>query len=135
MVAEVIKFPSSIPNSSFQPTQVGSSVGVTNSSASAVQPINEPSQSEQLIEQAAQNIEVVRKAANDLNNFAKLIQTSLKFSVDEASGRSIITVTDSQSGDVIRQIPAKEILAVANLLREFIASDTEKVGLLLADQG
>ena len=135
MVAEVIKFPSSIPNSSFQPTQVGNSVSVVNTYASGVQQSNGSSQTEEHIEQTAQNIEVVRKAAEELNEFARQIQTSLKFSVDEVSGRSIITVTDSQTGDVIRQIPAKEILAVANLLREFTASDVDKVGLLLADQG
>ena len=134
MVAEVIKLPSATANR-FQPIQGGRSVGVINSPAGTVQPSNEQNSSSKQIEQVAQNIEVVRKAASDLNKFAKLIQTSLKFSVDEASGRSIITVTDTQTGDVIRQIPAKEILAVANLLREFIASDAEKVGLLLADQG
>ncbi len=133
MVAEVIKLPQGTPNS-FQPIQNGS-VGVINASVKNTQQPKVFSQSAKLIEQAAQNIEVVRKAASDLNNFAKQIQTSLKFSVDEASGRSIITVTDSQTGDVIRQIPAKEILAVANLLREFTASDIDKVGLLLADQG
>ena len=55
--------------------------------------------------------------------------------MDEGSGRTVITVTDTQTGDLIRQIPAKEVLAVANLIREANASDAEKVGLLLAAQG
>lgn len=133
MVAEVIKLPSTTANS-FQPTRVGGSVGVINAPIKDVE-LNDSNQSEKLAEQATQNIEVIRKAASDLNDFAKQIQTSLKFSVDESSGRSVITVTDSQTGEVIRQIPAKEILAVANLLREFTASDVDKIGLLFADKG
>ena len=133
MVAEVIKLPSTTSNS-FQPNNVGGSVGVINSPIKISQ-TNLSDQSEKLVGQASEKIEVIRKAASDLNEFAKQIQISLKFSVDEASGRPVITVTDSQTGEVIRQIPAKEILAVANLLREFIASDVEKVGLLLEDKG
>ena len=133
MVAEVIKLPQSTPTS-FQTAQVGASVGIVNTPARDIK-TDTTSQTNKLFEQAAENREEVRKAANDLNNFAKQIKTSLNFSIDEASGRSVITVTDSQTGDVIRQIPAKEILAVANLLREFGASDVNKVGLLLADQG
>ena len=91
--------------------------------------------SKELAKQALQNIDVIRKAAKELNDFAKSIQTNLSFSIDEGSGRSVITVTDTQTGEVIRQIPAKEILAVANLLREATASDVEKVGILLAEQG
>ena len=78
---------------------------------------------------------MIRNAAKDLNEFASKIQTNLSFSVDKQSGRSVITVTDTQTGDVIRQIPAKEVLAVANLLREATATDIEKVGILLAEQG
>ena len=133
MVAEVIKLPSTIPNN-FQPTKIGGSVGVINAPIKDVEP-NVSNQSSKLAEQASKNIEVTRRATNDLNEFAKQIQTKLNFSVDESSGRSVITVTDTQTGEVIRQIPAKEILAVANLLRDFVTSDVEKVGLLLADQG
>ncbi len=133
MVAEVIKLPSSTPNS-FQPINVGGSVGAINSPTTGTQP-NVSNESARFAEQASKNLEVVRTAANELNKFAGQIKTNLKFSVDEASGRSVITVTDSKTGDFIRQIPAKEILAVANLLREFATSDVEKVGLLLADRG
>ena len=133
MVAEVIKLPSNTSNS-FQPTKVDGSVGVINVPTKSTQP-NVSNQSAKFAEQAAKNIEVVRKAANDLNEFARQIQTKLKFSVDETSGRLVITVTDSETGDLIRQIPAKEVLAVANLIREFTESGVEKVGLLLADKG
>lgn len=132
MVAEVIKLPSTTTNS-LQQIRVGGSVGIINSPAGTL--FDTAKQTTKSIKQVEARIEDVRKAANNLNDFAKQIQTSLQFSVDESSGRSVITVTDSQTGDVIRQIPAKEVLAVANLLREFVTSDVDKVGLLLADQG
>ena len=35
-----------------------------------------------------------------------------EFSVDEVTGCTVITVLDAQTDEVIRQIPAKEMLAV-----------------------
>ena len=132
MVAQVIKLPSAATNN-FQSRQSGNSVEAVSVSAQKVQ--IDRAQAKQRVEQATENIEVVRDAAKELNDFVEKIQTNLNFSVDEGSGRSVITVTDTQTGDVIRQIPAKEVLAVANLIRESSAVDIDKVGLLLADQG
>ncbi len=132
MVAQVVKL-SSVATNNFQSGQPGSASQVVPTTSENIQA--ERAKAKELAKQAAQNIEVVREAAKDLNEFAQKIQTNLSFSVDEASGRSVITVFDTQTGEVIRQIPAKEILAVANLIRESTASDGEKVGLLLAAQG
>jgi len=127
MVAQVIKLPLAANN--YKSTQSRVATEVFKTSASDVKVDSEKAK------QAVQNIEVVRNAAKELNEFTEKIQTNLKFSVDEGSGRSVITVTDTQTGNVIRQIPAKEALAVANIIRDAIAADIEKVGLLLAAQG
>ena len=132
MVAQVIKLPT-VATNNFQSGQSGIPIESAKTPAKNVQA--EATRAKKVAEQAAQNVEVVRDAAKELNEFAKKIQTNLSFSVDEGSGRSVITVTDSQTGDVIRQIPAKEALAVANLIREATAAGIEKVGLLLAAQG
>lgn len=132
MVAQVIKLPT-VATNNFQSRQPGIPVESVKAPAQKVQA--EATRAEKIAEQAAQNVEVVRNAAKKLNEFTEKIQTNLSFSVDEGSGRSIITVTDTQTGDVIRQIPAKEALAVANLIRDAKAADIEKVGLLLAAQG
>lgn len=131
MVAQVIKLPT-VATKSFQSRQSSIPVELVKDPAQDVQA--DRAQAKQRAEQAAQNIEVVRDAAKVLNDFAQQIQTNLSFSIDEGSGRSVITVTDTQTGDVIRQIPAKEVLAVANLIRQSAGSDIEKVGLLLATQ-
>ena len=132
MVAQVVKL-SSVATNNFQAGQSGSAAQVVTTTSENIQA--DRAKAKELAQQAAQNIQVVREAAKDLNEFAQKIQTNLNFSVDEASGRSVITVIDTQTGEVIRQIPAKEVLAVANLIRESTASDVEKVGLLLAAQG
>ncbi len=126
MVAQVIKLPLAANN--YKSTQSRVATEVFKTSASDVKVDSEKAK------QAVQNIEVVRNAAKELNEFTKKIQTNLKFSVDEGSGRSVITVSDTQTGDVIRQIPAIEALAVANIIRDALAEDIEKVGLLLATQ-
>jgi flagellar protein FlaG len=49
-----------------------------------------------------------------VNGFKFLVQ-GLKFSVDEETGRQIIKVVNIESGKLIRQIPAEEVL---NFLRQ-----------------
>jgi len=49
----------------------------------------------------------------------------LKFTVDEITGRSVITVYDLDSGSVVRQIPPEEVLAFQRQLQG-------KKGLLVA---
>lgn len=41
---------------------------------------------------------------------------NLEFRVDEATGHTVITVRDASTGDVIRQIPNEEALAIAQRL-------------------
>ena len=42
---------------------------------------------------------------------------NLSFRVDQGSGRTVITVVDATTGDVIRQIPAEEVLALSRRLQ------------------
>jgi flagellar protein FlaG len=53
------------------------------------------------------------RAVEALNQFLRESQRSLLFQVDEASGRTIITVVDPNSGEIVRQIPPEETLAMA----------------------
>lgn len=62
--------------------------------------------------------EVTRAAVAKVQDFVQVVQRDLKFSVDEDSGRTIVTVLDSDSGEVIRQIPPERILQIAENLEE-----------------
>ena len=59
--------------------------------------------------------EVVKSVADFVQNIAREID----FSVDENSGEYIVTVTDSGTGEVIRQIPSEEMLQISEHLAEF----------------
>jgi flagellar protein FlaG len=56
-------------------------------------------------------------AVKDITEEARNLQRSLQFHVDEDSGRTIITVIDKQTEEVIRQIPPEEVLSLAEQFR------------------
>jgi flagellar protein FlaG len=60
-------------------------------------------------------------AVRQLNDYLQTLRRDLQFSVDEHSGREVVRVIDPASGEVIRQIPAEEVLAVARALGEYLA--------------
>ncbi len=60
----------------------------------------------------------VEVAAVALKEFAQSVQRDLDFSVDDGSGQVVVKVTDSNSGDVIRQIPSEEALQLAESLSD-----------------
>ncbi len=69
----------------------------------------------------------VEEAVRRLAELVSQTQRSLRFRVDEASGRTIITVLDAETNEVIRQIPPPELLAVVRHL--------ERAGALLDAHG
>jgi len=50
-------------------------------------------------------------AVEQLNNFVQQIQRDLNFQVDELSGKTIVTVLNKETKEVIRQIPSEEVLS------------------------
>jgi flagellar protein FlaG len=50
----------------------------------------------------------------------KVHQVGLTFSVDEATGRTVIRVSDRDTGELIREIPPKEILDLQASMEEMI---------------
>jgi len=68
----------------------------------------------------------VAKAVSNLNDYVQVIRRELQFRVDEATGRTVVTVLDAETHEVIRQIPREEVLALARHL-----GSTEK-GLLFS---
>lgn len=59
----------------------------------------------------------VKQAVSRLNDYVQNMRRDLQFRVDEDSNRVIVTVVDSESGEVIRQIPNEQVLAAANSLK------------------
>ena len=57
-------------------------------------------------------------AVKKLNEHVQSIHRELQFTVDQDSGQTVIKVIDSQTKELIRQIPGEEVLNVARRLSE-----------------
>ena len=58
--------------------------------------------------------EQLEEAARRLQQAVETTPTRLKFSVDEVASRFVISVTDDETGEVIRQVPGEAILRIAH---------------------
>lgn len=63
-----------------------------------------------------------RRSLNDavsrLREQAQSVQRNLEFSVDEASGETVVKVVAADTGEVIRQIPSEVALRLAESLKD-----------------
>jgi len=75
----------------------------------------------------------VTEAVSSINDHVQPLNRDILFSVDDGTDRTIIRVLDTETQEVIREIPAKEVLALARYLRES-ASDEQADGLIIKAQ-
>lgn len=54
----------------------------------------------------------VTETIDEMNAFLQEMQRNLSFSMDEKSGQSVIIVKDSETEEVIRQIPSEELVVL-----------------------
>lgn len=60
--------------------------------------------------------ERLTRAADTLTQTARLFATNLQFTVDDETGIRVIKVVDTETQEVIRQIPPEETLTLAKTL-------------------
>lgn len=75
----------------------------------------------------AQTELAVEDAVQRLNDFVAPTRSEINFSIDDASGVRVIKIMDSQSKEVIRQIPSEEAINLARALDKL-------QGLLIKDK-
>lgn len=78
-------------------------------------------------ERQGQDLEL---AVREIEAFLQVQNRNLAFSVDENTQRSVVTVKDSESGDVIRQIPSDEVLRLADRIKDLQEDVGSSVGVL-----
>jgi len=61
------------------------------------------------------------KAIEDLQSFVDNLGRDLNFTMDDQLNRSIITVRDANTSQVVRQIPGEELVAIARQINDSIA--------------
>ncbi len=59
------------------------------------------------------SLEEAKELAKAGNKILENVQRNLEFKVDDATKRVVMTIVDKESGEVIRQLPSEEALALA----------------------
>lgn len=60
----------------------------------------------------------LEQAVTDIREFVQASQRKLDFSIDDSTGRVVVKVIATDSGDVIRQIPSETALKLAQSLSQ-----------------
>ena len=76
-------------------------------------------------------VESLQKAVSEISAYVQNLQRDLQFRVDTDLGKTIVLVVDSETNEVIRQIPSEDVLERARFLEERSAADVSSDGLLL----
>ncbi len=78
-------------------------------------------------QQPPASVEAAQQAAARINEFLKSSAANVEFTVDAASDQVIVRVVDSETQQLIRQMPTEEMLAISRALDRLS-------GLLLAQK-
>jgi flagellar protein FlaG len=62
------------------------------------------------------NSDKLKMAVQEIEKFVQSVKRNLEFSIDESTGKVIVKVIASESGEVIRQIPSAEAMKLAESL-------------------
>ena len=60
--------------------------------------------------------EAAKQVAREVNNYLKSSNSNLQFEVEQDSKHVIVRIVDSQTKELIRQIPSEEMLALSKSL-------------------
>lgn len=60
----------------------------------------------------------VKQAVSEIEKFLKQTRRNLEFSTDEDSGKIVVKVIASETGELIRQLPSEEALRIAESLSD-----------------
>ena len=109
--------------------------------AAAVQPVRQPTSppassaatqatAENAVQAAAGSTKALAAAVDQLNASIQTLNRNLEFSIDKNSGNVLVKVVDSQTNEVIRQIPSEQALEMAQSLKDYEHEHDRHIGLL-----
>ena len=78
--------------------------------------------SESLEQQEAERqerAEALQETVTELNDYMQNFNRTLQFTVDEASGDTVVKVIDSETDEVVRQIPSQELIDARNAAEKY----------------
>ncbi len=74
----------------------------------------------------------IPKLVDSMNNRPQVRERSLQFSVHEGTGKMQVRIYDSNTHELIRQMPSDEMLRIAEQIDDALAEDIS--GIILQDQ-
>lgn len=83
-------------------------------------------------EQAAVAEQQMDEAVRNIADFVQHVSRDLHFSVDDESGRTVMTVTDRDTQEVVRQVPSEEVLVMSRIVKSMTPLSPK--GLLLQSE-
>ena len=78
---------------------------------------------------AAPPVEVhkIESVTRQIDSFLRSMNKSLQFRLDESTGRMIVSICDSETGEVIRQVPGEEALRIAQDLENRLSGMLDEI--------
>jgi flagellar protein FlaG len=64
----------------------------------------------------------IESVTKQIDSFLRSIGRSINFRVDPGSGRMVVSVLDSTTGEVIRQVPGEEALRLAQRIEDTLSA-------------
>jgi flagellar protein FlaG len=71
------------------------------------------------LEQQQERVEALQERVAELNDHMQNFNRSLQFTVDESSGDTVIKVIDSETDELVRQIPSQTLLDIRNAVDKY----------------
>jgi flagellar protein FlaG len=60
--------------------------------------------------------QTIAAVAVQIESYLRSVGREVQFSIDTASGRTVVSIRDTNTGEVVRQIPSEEVLRLAQSL-------------------
>ncbi len=64
------------------------------------------------------SLDEARKLAEEGNKILESVQRNLQFKIDDSTKQVVMSIVDKATGELIKQIPSEEVLALAQRLQE-----------------
>jgi len=92
--------------------------------------VSKVNKTEETNEQKEASEQELDNAVSQLNTYVQSINRNLEFNIDSNSGQTVVKVIDSETDELIRQIPNEEALHIAKQLDNGL-SDNSDPGIFL----
>lgn len=69
---------------------------------------------------AAEPVQVrkIESVTQQIDSYLRSMNRSLQFQLDEGTGQMVVTLRDSETGEVIRQVPGEDALRIAQRIEQ-----------------